>query len=55
MMTKEREIEVLKYKIAGLEAKIDNFEKYNISDRKIKNLQLFKLKYEDMLAGLELE
>ena len=52
-MNKERDIEVLKHKIAELEEKIENFNKYNISDKKINNLEILKLKYEDQLAELE--
>jgi len=48
-MSKERDIQILEHKIAELEVKIVNFNKYGISDNKIKNLELLKLKYEDQL------
>ena len=48
-MSKERDIQILEHKIAELEVKIANFNKYGISDNKIKNLELLKLKYEDQL------
>lgn len=52
-MSKERDIEILEYKIAELEIKITNFEKYNISVKKKQDLELKKLKYEDQLAELQ--
>jgi len=54
-MSKERDIQILKHKIANLEHKIANFQKYGISVKKIENLQIQKLKYEDDLAELENE
>jgi hypothetical protein len=53
-MSKERDIQILEHKIADLEKKIENFEKYNISDKKTENLRILKLKYEDELAELQL-
>ena len=53
-MSKERDIQILEHKIADLEVKIANFEKYNISEKKKQNLEMLKLKYEDALAELEL-
>ena len=53
-MNIKREIEVLKYKINDLEKKIENFEKFKISDVKTENLRILKLKYEDQLTELEL-
>jgi hypothetical protein len=53
-MSKERDIEILEHKIAELEIKIANFEKYNIDEKKKQNLEILKLKYEDQLAELEL-
>jgi len=53
-MSKERDIQILEYKIADLETKIANFEKFNIGDKKIENLKILKLKYEDELAELQL-
>lgn len=52
-MSKERDIQILEHKIAELEIKIANFEKYGISDKKKQNLELLKLKYEDQLAEIE--
>ena len=52
-MSKERDIEILEHKIADLETKIANFEKYNISDKKTENLRILKLKYEDELTEIE--
>ena len=53
-MSKEREIEILEHKIAELENKITNFEKFGISEKKTENLRILKLKYEDQLVELEL-
>jgi hypothetical protein len=54
-MSKERDIQILEHKIADLEVKIANFEKFNISDKKTENLRILKLKYEDELAEIENE
>ena len=54
-MNREREIQVLKYKIVDLEKKISNFEKFKISDVKTENLRILKLKYEDQLTELEFQ
>ena len=53
-MNKEREIEILEHKIADLEIKIANLNKFKISEKKIQNLELQKLKYEDQLLDLTL-
>jgi len=53
-MSKERDIEILEHRIAELELKIANFEKYKISDKKKENLEILKLKYEDQLAEIQL-
>ena len=53
-MSKERDIQILEYKIADLEIKIANFVKYNISEKKREALELKKLQYEDQLAELQL-
>jgi hypothetical protein len=53
-MGKERDVQILEHKIAELEIKIANFEKYNISDKKKENLEILKLKYEDQLADIQL-
>jgi hypothetical protein len=52
-MSKERDIQILEHKIADLEAKIANFEKYNISEKKKEALELKKLQYEDQLAEIQ--
>lgn len=52
-MSKERDIGILEHKIADLDIKIANFRKYNISEKKIENLEILKLKYEDQLAEIE--
>jgi len=54
-MSKERNIQVLEHKIAGLEKKITKFEEYMISDKKIEKLRIMKLKYEDELEEILLE
>jgi hypothetical protein len=53
-MSKERDIQVLEYKIAELETKIANFVRFNISEKKKENLEILKLKYEDELAEIQL-
>lgn len=53
-MSKEKDIKILEHKIAELEIKIANFEKYNISEKKREDLEIKKLKYEDQLAEIEL-
>ena len=53
-MSKEKDIEILQHKIADIEARIANHEKYNIADKKIGSLKILKLKYEDELAELQL-
>ena len=53
-MSKERDIQILEHKIAELEVKIANFEKYNISEKKKQNLVILKLQYEDQLAEIQL-
>ena len=52
-MSKDRDIEVLNHKIAELDVKIANAKKNNISDKKIDNLKILKLQYEDELSELE--
>jgi hypothetical protein len=52
-MAKDRDIEILEHKIAELETKIANFEKYGISDKKTENLRILKLKYETQLEELQ--
>lgn len=52
-MSKERDIEILEYKIADLETKIDNFYANNISQKKIDRLEMLKLKYESQLEDIQ--
>ena len=51
-MSKERDIEILEYKIAELDDKIANFIRYNIDEKKKEALELKKLQYEDQLAEI---
>jgi len=51
-MSKDRDVQVLEHKIADLEIKIANFEKFNISDKKTENLRILKLKYETQLEEI---
>jgi hypothetical protein len=53
-MSKERDIQILEHKIADLEMKIANFEKFGIGDKKKQNLIMLKLRCEDELTALEL-
>lgn len=52
-MDKEREIEILEYRISDLNKKIENFERYNIDERKIQALIDKRTKYENQLANLQ--
>jgi hypothetical protein len=51
-MSKERDVEILKYKIADLERKIKEFTNHNISEKKTANLRILKLKYESDLEEI---
>jgi len=51
-MSKERDAQVLRNKIAELEIKI---KKNNLSEKKIENLKILKLKLEDQLEEIEIE
>lgn len=51
-MSKERNIQTLKHKIGELEEKIENSKKLKIDNKKIENLEIMKLKYEDELIEL---
>lgn len=53
-MSKDRDVEILVYKIKEIENKIINFEKFGISRKKIEHLLILKLKYEDQLSEIEL-
>lgn len=52
-MSKERDIEILQHKIAELDVKITNFEKNKIPEKKIENIRIMKLQYEDELSDLQ--
>jgi hypothetical protein len=52
-MSKERDIQILEHKIAEIEQKITNFEKFNISEKKIEALEIMKLRYEDQLYEIQ--
>jgi hypothetical protein len=54
-MSKERDVQILEHKIAELETKIANFEKFKISDKKTENLRMMKLKYETQLEEIMAE
>lgn len=53
-MSKERDIEILEYKIADLESKIQAYIDNDISQKKIDRLEMLKLKYETQLEEIEL-
>jgi len=52
-MSKERDIEILEYKITQLTIKIANFEKYGILEKKKQALEIKKLKYETQLEEIQ--
>jgi len=52
IMGKERDIENLEHKIAEIEEKLDNYEKYDLTEKKIHKLEILKLQYEDELSEL---
>jgi hypothetical protein len=54
-MNKERDIQILQYKINDIDKKIKQFQEYKISNKKIDNLEILKLKYETELEELETE
>jgi len=49
-MSKERDIQILEHKIVELETKL---KKYNISQKKIDDLMIKKLKYETQLEEIQ--
>lgn len=51
-MSKERDIQILEHKIAELNVKIANFQKYDISDKKTLDLEMKRLKYETQLEEI---
>lgn len=51
-MSKDRDVEILEHKIAKLEEKIANFQKFDISEKKTENLRILKLKYESQLEEI---
>jgi hypothetical protein len=52
-MSKERDIEILEYKITEIVEKIAAFKKHGISEKKMENLIRMKIKYEDQLIELK--
>jgi hypothetical protein len=54
-MGKERDIQILQYKINDIDKKIKQFQENKISNKKIDNLKILKLKYETELEELETE
>jgi len=52
-MSKERNIEILEHKIAELERKISLYTEQDISQKKINNLLILKLKYETQLEEIQ--
>jgi hypothetical protein len=51
-MSKERDIEILEYKISAINTKIQQFIEHEISEKKIDNLRILKLKYETQLEEI---
>jgi len=52
-MSKEKDIQILEYKIAELDEKIILYEQRGISQKKIDRLAILKLKYETQLEEIE--
>ena len=52
-MSKEKDVQVLEYKISELDEKIILFTERGISEKKIKNLEMLKLKYETQLEEIQ--
>ena len=52
-MSKERDIEILEFKIAEVDKKIKEFQDHDISNKKIDNQRVLKAKYEAQLAALQ--
>lgn len=52
-MSKERDIQILEFKIAEIVDKIYAFEDNDISQRKIDKLETMKTKYEQQLADIQ--
>ena len=53
-MSKEKDIKILEHKIDELDEKIILYGLRNISEKKIDNLRMFKLKYEAQLEEIQL-
>lgn len=53
MASKEKDIQILEYKIADLNRKIAEFVNHNISELKTNKLRVLKTKYETQLAVLQ--
>jgi len=51
-MSRDRNIQILQYKIDELEVKIYNYNQFNISPKKTEKLTILKQKYEDQLEEL---
>lgn len=51
--SKERQIEILEYKISEMNTKIKAFTKFDIEGKKKDVLELKKAKYEQQLADLQ--
>jgi hypothetical protein len=54
-MSKDRTVQVLEHRIAELDKKIANFQKYHIDEKKTENLKILKLKYETELEEITAE
>ncbi len=52
IMAKDRNVQILEHKIAELDKKIANFEKFHIDKKKTENLRILKLKYETDLEEI---
>ncbi len=52
-MSKERDIQILEFKIAELEDKIYEYQDHAISQRKIDKLNVLQTKYGNQLAVIE--
>ena len=53
-MGKEKDVQLLEYKISEIDRLLYNYDKYNIDDKKKEALEIKRLKYEDQLTELQL-